>query len=251
MPRQDKLIILDLDGTVWDVGGFNIEASKAVFDGHNREGDIRNANSHGSTMYLVNKALMRLVVDAPTYGHITGAMGRWINRGKELLDDDPNSLEPFRLYSGVTDLLSLLDKTAHLGIVSGNHRDLAQPILEYFSLEDIFTPESQIYQDGFIGNGRISSIAARASGIIICMMRQRQKGIKFNEVFYVGDAPTDIESANKADNVVSELSGIRVRGVAVAHTHTMNQLLAQNPAYCFENLKDHEHVANQILYGTQ
>lgn len=134
-------------------------------------------------------------------------------------------------FAGIEELLiSLKEKQVRMAMVTGKGKCSTAISLNKFNLSHYF----EATQTGLPGGPR------KAEGIQLIL--DFFKGLKKEEVIYVGDAPSDITASKKA--------GIRVVAAAWAETAEAEKLMALKPDEIFYTIEDFKNwLSTNIFYA--
>lgn len=123
------------------------------------------------------------------------------------------------VFAGIKELLAILKKNSvRIAMVTGKGEHSTEISLQHFDIKNVFE---------FIETG--SKAGPRKASCIQAVLNNWPELIK-DEVFYVGDAPSDIEASRQ--------TGIPVIAAAWAETTEPEKLLALNPDKIFYNIPD-------------
>ena len=173
-----KLIIWDLDGTLYDIS----EAIRKAVDDSIEKYDMSiNPNE-------VMEEIAHLIEKIQNY-----PVPKILLNSYELLQvqflEGISFFRKLRIAKGIDDLISKLAKNVKLAILTNNKSQYAEEVLERFKLREFF--------DIVIGFNEVSEVKPSPEGIIKILDKWN---IKPSEAIFIGDMTTDIE-AGKAANV--------------------------------------------------
>lgn len=129
-----------------------------------------------------------------------------------------------RLLPGVKKFLDYLkERRQPLGVVTGNHKRIGEAILRKTGLYNYF----KVYSYG--------EVSRRAHIVMNAIKMARKKGIKFNKVVVIGDAPFDVR-AGKENKTVT---------VAVATgRYKLSELKKEKPDLLLKSLNNYRKILN-------
>jgi len=191
-----KLIILDLDGTLYDIS----EAIRKAVDDSIEKYDMSiNPNEVMEEIaHLIEKIqnypVPKILLNSYELLQVQFLEGISFFRKLRIAIYLFNQFNKYKeaesiIFKGIDDLISKLAKNVKLAILTNNKSQYAEEVLERFKLREFF--------DIVIGFNEVSEVKPSPEGIIKILDKWN---IKPSEAIFIGDMTTDIE-AGKAANV--------------------------------------------------
>ncbi|MBA7624822.1 Phosphoglycolate phosphatase [subsurface metagenome] len=184
-----KLIIWDLDGTLYDIS----EAIRKAVDDSIEKYDMSiNPNEVMEEIaHLIEKIqnypVPKILLNSYELLQVQFLEG--ISFFRKLRIANKYKVAESIIFKGIDDLISKLAKNVKLAILTNNKSQYAEEVLERFKLREFF--------DIVIGFNEVSEVKPSPEGIIKILDKWN---IKPSEAIFIGDMTTDIE-AGKAANV--------------------------------------------------
>ncbi len=224
-----KLLLFDIDGTLLLSGGAGLRAMDKAFE---QLYGIANAFAGISLAGRTDTAILRNVLEKNQLDFSTSVMESFKTVYCDRLQEEIHApLDGKLLMPGIDALLKNLHgrKDVYLGLLTGNWQTSGFIKLAYFAIDHYFDVGA-FADDSEIRDELLPFAVER-------FRKKHGKRPKADEVYVVGDTPSDIQCARPHGAIA----------VAVAAAHfTAEQLREHQPDYLFEDLADTEAVL-QVL----
>ncbi|MFO7889581.1 MAG: HAD family hydrolase [bacterium] len=226
-----KLILFDIDGTLINTGGAGSESMRIAFEQIWGIPDgFKNIFMMGKTDSTILREVLKNNNLTWDEDNVNTFLKYYFQTLKQEIKKDRSGK---RICPGIIPLLeSLYSRTDFsISLLTGNFKESAFIKLNHFNIDHYF-------QDGAFCNDTEN----REEMVPIIKKRTERKEkitIHNNDIFVIGDTPSDINSARK--------NGVHAVGVTTG-VHTYKDLQAHNPDHLFTNLSDTASVL-QILRG--
>ena len=226
-----KLILFDIDGTLISTGGAGSESMRVAFE---QIWGIPDGFKNIFMMGKTDSSILREALKNNDLNWDESKVNKFLDHyfqtlKQEIIKDRPGK----KICPGIIPLLDSLynQENYFLALLTGNYKESAFIKLNHFNIDHYF-------QDGAFCN----DTEKREEMVPIIKKRIEKKEnitIHNNDIFVIGDTPSDINSARK--------NGVYAIGVTTG-VHTYQELQAHNPDHLFTDLGDTASVL-QILAG--
>lgn len=234
---KNLMIIFDFDKTLADAGELQRIASKEVCRPYNTDIDETSLKDYGgNTQYEVVKRLLKLtyqqkgIAIEPEDIEVIAGVERWKEKLTSILEK-----EKPKVYYGVHELLSLLEKKAILGLVTGNPKQSGTLLLEKAGLDKYFPHHLRVFSDEFPHGDRVYGIEKCLNNAGSC-----------NRVIYMGDNRRDLENGYRSKakfQVEVKVAIVNHEGIPAGDI----SIEGKEPDFFFDNFKDYKKIARTLL----
>ena len=234
-----RLVLFDIDQTLVSIGGGNRPQRQALNLAFEQTHGIPNA--FRDVTFTGGMDLPLLVEVYRKWGLSTGGLEDLLKLPDlsdfkaAYFDHLTRELETWSegvICSGVPDLLDALapNLEVQLGLETGNFREAAFIKLRRYGLDTFF-------EDGGFGGDYINRRQVVAGAVASCQERSGRI-YKPEEVFLIGDSPSDVEAGNA--------NGVATLAVGTGH-YSAEDLAKFNPSHVLPDLSDTEGVLALLL----
>jgi phosphoglycolate phosphatase-like HAD superfamily hydrolase len=228
MPKAERLLLFDIDGTLMVSGGAGESALKdAMLDRFGIVEDLAGISLAGSTDALIARMLLEKHGLPVTVENTTALLDAYLSHLPKRMP-----LHAGRLLPGIVALLDRLKEhpDCYLALLTGNMRRGAEIKLSHYGVWDYF--EFGAFADDHHDRNELGHFARTRA-------RDRH-GIEFapERIYVIGDTPRDIECGR----------AIGARTVAIATgNYPVAALEGHQPDYLFPDLSDTDAVLAALL----